>query len=209
MNRRRLIVALAASVAVVAAVVLTIALALIPLPEFADLPAGRLTGSIAFADGSNCLQVADLGTGTVTELRCETEDNSIGGLSWTSEGVAMTTYLNQPFTKVLDPSSGEVIETRFLDDNEPYQPDNDPMDGLFIDQSEHRALSLLDQDGSVLIRLAAPENYWIEAAARDPSGDLVAISDSTGRLGVFEIGGSGPFLIADNVRSWPPPVWAP
>ncbi len=108
---RRLITSLVASAVVIAAVVVIVLLAVIPLPEFAALPEGKFTGSLAFIDEANCVVVADLGTGTVTELRCESENSYIEYLDWTEKGVETTTFTNRATTKVLDPVSGEVLET--------------------------------------------------------------------------------------------------
>ncbi|MGC2241536.1 MAG: hypothetical protein WA726_11950 [Acidimicrobiia bacterium] len=210
MNRRRLITSLVASVVVIAAVVVIIILAVIPLPEFANLPEGKLTGSLTFVDEDNCVLVADLGKGTVTELRCEGENNYIEYLVWTEKGVEETTFQNRATTRVLDPVSGEVLETNTGDESYLDRSSNeDPMDGLVTDQPESGVIVLLDSSGTELLRLEAPERYYITSAAHQPDGNLIAIADSSGRLGVFEPGGSGPYLVADNVRPWPAPVWAP
>ncbi len=83
------------------------------------------------------------------------------------------------------------------------------MDGMTTDQPETGVVVLYDTSGAELLRLEAPEQYYITSAARRPDGNLIAIADSSGRLGVFEPGGSGPFLVSDGMRAWPTPVWAP
>jgi hypothetical protein len=210
MNRRRLITSLVASAVVVAAVIVIIVVALIPLPEFSELPEGRFTGSLAFIDEGNCLNVADLEKATLTELRCENDNSYIEYLGWTEKGVEATTFQNRATTKVLDPVTGEVLETKTGDESylDP-SANEDPMDGLVTDQPEPGVVVLYDSSGTELLRLEAPEQYYITSAARRPDGHLIAIADSSGRLGVFEVDGPGPYLVADNVRSWPAPVWAP
>ena len=209
MSRRRLLGAIAASVVVIAAVVVIIALSVIPLPEFATLPAGELDGSMSFVDEGNCVQIANLEAGSVTELSCEPDQGSIDQLAWTESGVEMTTYFNQQITKVLDPETGEVLETRTGDEaTDPFEAER-PADELFVNRPDEGVIVIYDEDDNELLRLEAPERYWIDTAVQSADGRLVGFADSTGRLAVFEPSGVGPFLVADNARSWPPPAWKP
>jgi hypothetical protein len=194
---------------VIALVVVIVLLAVVPLPEFATLPEGKLTGSLVFVDEGNCVVVADLETVTTRELRCESENNYIEYLDWTEKGVEETTFQNRATTRVLDPVSGEVLETNILGDSPIGLNDRDPMDAMTTDQPETGVVVLYDSSGTELLRLEAPERYYITSAAHQPDGNLIAIADSSGRLGVFEVDGPRPYLVADNVRSWPAPVWSP
>ncbi|MGA8040955.1 MAG: hypothetical protein WCA93_12685, partial [Acidimicrobiia bacterium] len=127
----------------------------------------------------------------------------------TEKGVEVTTFQNRATTKVLDPVSGEVLETNILGDSPVGLNDRDPMDAMTTDQPETGVVVLYDSSGTELLRLEAPERYSINTAARQPGGDLIAIADSSGRLGVFEIDGPGPYLVTDGINAWPAPVWAP
>jgi len=209
MSRRRLLGAIVASVVVIAAVVVIIALSVIPLPEFATLPAGELDGSMSFVDEENCVQIADLSAGSVTKLSCEPDQGAIDHLAWTDSGVEITTYFNQPITKVLDPATGEILETRTGDEATDPSEAERPADELFVNRPAEGVIVIYDDDDNDLLHLEAPERYWIETAIQSADGRLVGFADSTGRLAVFEPRGARPYLVADDVRSWPPPVWEP
>jgi hypothetical protein len=209
MSRRRLLGAIVASVVVIAAVVVIIALSVIPLPEFATLPAGELDESMSFVDEESCVQIADLSTGSVTELSCEPDQGAIDHLAWIDSGIEITTYFNQRITKVLDPETGEILETRTGDKATDPSEAERPADELFVNRPDEGVIVIYDEDDNELLRLKAPERYWIETATQSADGRLVGFTDSTGRLAVFEPGGASPYLVADEVRPWPPPVWAP
>lgn len=209
MSRRRLLGAMVASVVVIAAVVVIIALSVIPLPDFATLPAGELDESMSFVDEENCVQIADLSAGSVTELSCEPDQAAIDHLAWTNSGIEITTYFNQPITKVLDPETGEILASRTGDEATDPSEAERPIDEVFVNRPDEGVIVIYDEDDKELLRLEAPERYWIETAIQSADGRLVGFADSTGRLAVFETSGAGPYLVADNVRSWPPPVWEP
>jgi hypothetical protein len=209
MNQRRLAVAVIGSVLVVTMVVVIILAAMIPLPAFADLPRGRFDEVLVFVDEDNCIYVADLGPGTITELRCEPEPNWIEHLAWTSNGIEETTYRNGPTIKVLDPDTGQILETRVGDETSEPPVTDDQFDGMTVDRPEEGKIVIYDETGNTVLSLDAPERYWIQSVTSSSDGELIAFADSAGRLGVFEPGGEGPYLVAEDVRGWPPPAWAP
>lgn len=200
----RIAVAIFSVVGVIALVVIVIAVSLVPLPVFEPLPAGTMTGSLAFVDEDNCLNVADLDHATVGDLRCEPEQTWIDVITWTTRGLEITTHGNQPITRVIDPLTGEVLETRTgADIAEP------PVDliGLSVDRPDEGAITIYDEIGRVLLSLEGPDQYWIDSAI--PHSGLVAITDSQGRLAVFDRDLLDPYLVAEKVRTWPYPVWEP
>lgn len=184
---RRRIIAIVASLAVIGAAVSVIVLSWVPLPDFVPLEAGIFLTSIAYIDEDNCLQVADLGRGTVSEFWCESERGWIDGIAWTESGVEMTIYLNQPTTKVFDSDTGELIETRAGDRVGPPAT----REGLLVDSPDRGGVVVYDEEGDELLVLNAPERYWIEAALPSPDGHLIAIADSHSRLAVFALEGPG------------------
>jgi hypothetical protein len=202
---RRQILAIAASLAVIGAVIAVIVVAWIPLPEFAASIPGTMAGSIAFVDQENCIQVTDLGRATTDQIWCEPERGWIDQIVWTAEGLEMTTYLNQRTTRAFDPDTGELLETRTGNDVEPPPP----AESLVVDRPDNSELVVYDETGDELITLTAPESYWIEVALPSPDGRLVAIVDSAGRLAVFARDDQVPVLVAEEVRTWPYPVWRP
>lgn len=205
MSRR--IVAVSVSIAVIAAVAVIIALALIPLPEFPPAPQDTLHSSIAFVSDDNCVVVADLATGAKTELRCEPEQRWIDEMKWTAQGVEVTAYLNQPTTRILDPRTGIVVETLTGDDVLARPPSQ--VTGLVVDRPEVKTVIIYDENDRKLLELKAPERYWVDPAIPSPDGTMVSIVDTQARLAVFDRSKLVPYLIADEVRSWPAPAWAP
>ncbi len=206
MKRGRLVAALVASALVIGAVVLVITLSVIPLPDFDELPSATLSGSLAFVSDDNCVHLAQLETASVSELRCEPERSWIEHLAWTEDGIEATTFGNVVVTKTLDPATGEILETVVREAGLPPEPSPTPQ-WVIVDRPQPGVIVLSDSSGDELLRIEAPERYWIEPAAVDDGA--VAFVDSTERLAVFEPHGAGPFLVAENVRSWPPPVWEP
>jgi hypothetical protein len=202
---RRQVLAIVISLAVIGAVIAVIVVAWIPLPEFAASIPGTMAGSIAFVDQDNCVQVTDLGPATTDQIWCEPGRGWIDQIVWSEEGIEMTTYLNQRTTRVLDPDTGELLETRTGNDAEPPPP----AESLVVDRSDSSELVVYDETGDELITLTAPESYWIEVALPSPDGRLVAIADSTGRLAVFALDDRVPVLVAEDVQPWPYPVWRP
>jgi hypothetical protein len=204
MNRR--IIAILASTVVIAVVVLTIVVSLVPLPGFLPLQPGTFSTSIAFIDQDNCVQVADLTRATVRELRCEPKQGWIDHIEWTDSGIEITTYLNQPTARLLNPDTGEVIDIRTGDEVIAPPPRTQ---GLVVDRPDNDRIMVYDEQGSELLVLDGPERYWVETAIPSPDGKLVVIADSQGRLAVFDRLALVPYLVTENVRSWPYPVWQP
>ncbi len=203
MTSRKLVASLGSAIVIVA-VVVVIALSLVPFPDFATLESGSLDGAIAFVDESNCVLVADLARATIAELHCESEQEFIDALAWSTEGIEISVYLNQPVTKVIDATTGEIIETRDGDDGAPPSAG-----GLIVDRLSDGGIVVYDEEHEKLLTMSGPDRYWIEVALPEPDSDLVAMTDSLGRLAVFDRTQGEPFLVADDVRSWLQPVWRP
>lgn len=203
MTSRKLFASLGSAIVIVA-IVVVIALSLVPFPDFASLDGGHLDGAIAFVDESNCVLAADLARATIAELHCESEHEFIDALAWSSEGIEISAYLNQPITRVIDPTTGDIIETRSGDVGAPPS-----VGGLIVDRDSDGDIVIYDEENEKLLTLSGPDRYWIEVALPDPASDLAAITDSLGRLAVFDRAEGEPFLVAENVRSWPQPVWRP
>lgn len=204
---RRLIGAVVAATAVITAVVVIIAVSVVPFPGFTELAAGTFSGSLAFVGEDNCVHVADLGSAATTELRCESEQNRIERLEWTAQGIEATTYFNIPTTKVLDPGTGEVLETR--SGEEMPEPVDRSGGELAVGWPEDGVIAIYDEQGDELLRLDAPERYRIESPMTSPDGDLIAFVDSVNRVAVFDRNGRGPYQVTDDASSWPPITWMP
>ncbi len=200
----RTAVGIGAAATIVGGVVLVVILAVIPLPDFGNPLEGRFEGALAYIDTDNCVNVARLNEATTRELRCEPDRVWVDDLQWTSEGLEVTTYLNQPTTKILDPKDGSVIDTM---PGVVVAP-RTQLDGFVIDRPAPGELVVTDMAGNELIALEGPESYWIEAVTGDGSG-LFALVDSHGRLAVFDTGRDHPSLVGEDVRAWPPPAWQP
>jgi hypothetical protein len=205
MNRR--IFAVVASVAVITAVISILLISRIPFPDFLTLQPGAFSTSIAFVARDNCVKLADLGRATVTELRCEPEQAWIDQIEWNDSGIEITAHLNQPITRVLNPNTGELIETRT--GAEVIAPPPPTQEHLVVTRPDSDRIVVYDEQGRELLVLNGPERYWIEAAIPNPDGKLIVIADSQGRLAVLDRSERVPYLVDEDVLSWPYPVWEP
>lgn len=205
MSRRA--VAAIASAVLIGLVITIIALSLVPLPDFPELEPGRIRGSIAFVDDDNCVIVANLEEATSNELHCEPEQGWIDDLAWSDRGIEITSYLNQPTTRVLDPSTDEVVDTLVGDEVIAEPPGADVT--LLVDRRSENEVVVFDEEGRELLSLPASERYWVDVAVPSSNGELVAFVDSLGRLAVFDRKAIAPALVSESVRSWPYPVWSP
>ena len=196
--------AFAVSVFVLGGVVVVLVTALVPLPHFDSISPAQFAGRLAFVDDDNCIFLAELETADLTEIRCESERGWVDDLRWTEEGLEVTTYLNQPTTKVIDPADGTILATKIGDEVSPRSEAGD----FVIDSPQRGTVVLNDAELNELLRLTGPERYWIESVSSNDSG-LISFVDSHGRLAIFEPPGSVPVLVADSIRSWPAPAWEP
>ena len=204
-TNRRLIPVVVASLAIVAVVVTVLTIAVIPFPEFSEPLAGEVEGRLAFVDQDNCIHVADLATVTATELFCESEGSFIEQLSWTEDGLAFVIYTNATVLRHIDPETGAVLSTETIDPVDgrelPRRIDSD----LYMDKDGDTAV--LRDGADIVLRLEAPDRYWIEYGAKRADG-LYAFTDSQGRLAVFRAN-TTPVLVAEDVRSWGGFAWEP
>jgi hypothetical protein len=201
MSRRT--VAIIASTAVIATVVIVVVLSLVPFPQFPVLTAGKFEGQVAFISADNCVTVAELPQATVRQLRCESEEMMIANLTWTAAGIEITNYTGQPTTRILDPVTGEVIGIRTGGEVLEEPPSRD---SLATDNSSGRVI-VFDEQGQEILVLTGPARYTINVAIPRPGGRLVAIIDSQGRLAVFDRMERMPYLVSERARSWPYPSW--
>ena len=204
-TNRRLIPVVVASLAIVAIVVTVLMIAVIPFPEFAKPLAGEFEGRLAFVDSDNCIHVADLATVTITEVFCESEGSFVEQLSWADDGLTFVIYTNATILRRIDPDSGEVLATEAIDPVDGREVPGRVASDLYMDKDGDTAV--LRDGAAIVLRLEAPDRYWIEYGAERADG-LYAFTDSQGRLAVFRAN-TTPVLIAEDVRSWGGFAWEP
>lgn len=205
---RRAVVAIVASALVLIAVVLLIVfVAIIPLPDFEELSPGLATGRIAFVTSdADCVVVADLQLDAITELSCEYPFPE--GLAWSRSGIELTVFSGgpEPIRVTLDPDTGDELDAESVGAGEFPPPGGDPS---FVRRGREEGPTLVGPDGNVVLALDGPESYGIEAVVTDTDETWIVFVDSLGRLAVFEIGTETVYLVTEDVRSFPQPVWEP
>ncbi len=200
--------AVGGAIAVMVAVVVIIVVASVPLPEFPPLVPGQFNASLAFVTETNCIRVADLTDAKVRELHCVSERDWIDDVFWTEAGIEVGAGGFQSTIVVLDPETGDVLETRNRDDTYPGDW-SDRDQGLFVDMSSDGKVMIRDGNNQVLVTLEGPETYGIDTLVGASNSQIVALVDSSERLAVFDRDAGQPYLVDINARSYPPPAWKP
>lgn len=206
-NRRAVIAIVGSALVLIAAVLVIVFVAIIPLPEFDELRPGLATGRIAFVtDADDCVTVADLQLDMLTELSCEYPFPE--GLSWSRDGVHVVVFSGgpEPIQVTLDPVDGSELDAAPLDSGDVAPPEGDPS---FVRRGRDEGSSIIGPDSTTVLTLEGPETYVVEAVATNPEETWIAFVDSLGRLAVFEIGTDTVYLVTDEVRGFPTPVWEP
>lgn len=208
MNDRRAVIAIVGSaLALIALVLVIVFVAIIPLPEFEELRPGVVEGRIALVtDADDCVIVADLQTTMLTQLSCDYPFPE--GLAWTRDGVEVTVFSGgpEPIRVTLDPTDGTELDAVPLDTGEFPSSPGDPS---FVRRGRDDGSSIIGPDGVSVLTLEGPDSYIVEAVATSPDESWIAFVDSLGRLAAFEIGTDTVYLITEDVRNFPTPVWEP
>lgn len=199
-------ISIGAAIGVGIAVVAIIAAASVPLPKLPPLAPNQVDGSLAFATDGNCIRVADLSDASVRELHCVPERDWISSLYWSEEGVEVTVEGNRSTVTVLDPVTGEVLDTRsneFFEDHSIWEQD------LYIDRNSDGEIIIVGSDNHIYLTLTGPERYNVHTVSGDPNGPAIAFIDSSGRLAVFDRTIGQAYLVDDHASEYPPPAWRP
>ncbi len=146
-------------------------------------------------DRGQCLDVVGI-DGEVREVRC-TLDGAGPLLGWDERGILVIRYgtLGER-VEVVDPATGEVITT------EPFEPSmvGDDRWGSAVDvERSGGTLTVRAPDRAVLWQVAAPDNYWINASARDARTGAIALLDSAGRLLLLTVGATEPVVWVEDL----------
>lgn len=200
--------AVAGAIAIMVAVVVIIVVASVPLPEFPPITPGQLDASLAYVAETNCVRAVDLADAEVRELHCVSERDWIDNVVWTEAGIEVGVEGFQSTIVVLDPETGDVIETRNRDGAYPGDWPLRDQD-LFIDIPSDGTIVIRDENNQVLITLKGPEMYGIDTLVGASDRQMVALVDSSQRLAVFDRDVGQPYLIDTDARPYPPPAWKP
>jgi len=199
---------IAAAVLVVGVVVLVLVLGVArppALPTVAEQPDPAPPASVAWTrwqEGFACVDTL-APDGTVTEIACDLQGEEI--LAWDADGIALWVWGPREMVEILDPATGEVVDTRpasgqLLDER--------PMDALRVRHDDGRLTVQLRDTGEVLWEVDAHANYRVREGSLSPDGEWVAMFDSAGRLLVAPTDGSvEPRVWHEDDEQWQSPVW--
>lgn len=206
-NRRAIIAIIGSTLLVIALILVIVFVAIIPLPDFEELRPGVVDGRVVFVtQGDDCVVVADLQLHRTTELTCEYPFPE--GLRWSRDGVEVTVFGGgpDPLVVTLDPADGTVLDETTVDPSGPPQERPDPS---LVRRGRHDGASIVGPDGTIVLALDGPETYVVETVATNADETAIAFVDSLGRLATFTIGSETVYLVAEDARSFPAPVWEP
>lgn len=204
-DQRRSVGLVAAAAVIVVVVGLVAALG---IERYPDLPLVRpgeeAPGTVAFLtyDREPCVSVAEP-DGDVREVRCE--DDLHGPLESEDGNLLLYRWRHEDqLVDVVDPRTGEVIETRVVGpDEDPHAPPHGARDdGLFAGGEDGAATLRVEEGGTVrtVLALEGPSRYAFQQAVRSPDGQHAAVVDSGGRLIVVSlVGDPAPRLWAEDV----------
>lgn len=205
---RSLVALILAAVLVVVVVALVLIFGVARPPELAamaDQPDPAPPASVAWTrwdDGFACVDTLTP-DGMVAEVACELEGGQI--LAWDADGIALWVWGPREMIEVLDPATGEVVDTLAASGQ---RLDEGPMDALRVRHDDGTLTVHLRDTGEMLWEVDAHQNYRVRAGARSPDGDWVAMFDSAGRLLVVPADGSmAPRVWHETEEHWQAPVW--
>jgi len=193
---RRLIAIVATGGLVVAAILVIVFVAIIPVPEYLALQPGRQSGYVAYQVGDNdqtqSVKIVDLETLTPISVAVGDGVEIVG---WHSDGSLLIhdwragdAYMH------IDATTGEQIEI---------------LDSLPADFSYQTEAFVYNEGGMVVIELPigtatfpAPESYDIGSAVA-LGDDHIVFVDELGRVAVANLGDdANPLLVASDAVEW-------
>lgn len=195
-----------ALVTVVVALVLVFGIARPPeLVSLADEPEPALTAGIAWSaweEGGACLYTLDP-AGTQREVGCGYDGEEL--LAWTDDGIAMLVWGPRDGAELIDPDTGEVVDTVAGQPEEWFGRDAGVVRSRVVDGT----LTVTLRDGGVeLWRVDVAGNYTVDDGFLSPDGEWVLLVDRSGRLLLVPSDGSAaPRVWAEVEESWVRPVW--
>ena len=208
-SSRSMAALLAAALLLVAVVVLVLVFGIArppALPSLVDQPDPAPPAAVAWTsfdrDDGPCLHVARPDGAT------ETLDCNLDGevWAWDDDGIAVLIYAARDELEIIDPTSGELIDRREVDDD---QRSELPPRGTV--SSRHRGGTLTvtrDDTRDVLWEIDAPEGYRVGPGVVSPDGAWVAMFDSAERLLLVPADGSAePRVWAEDTTEWNTPIW--
>lgn len=219
--RRRTVMAVVASVLVLAAVTAVIfVFGVIPLPDFpslADRPDPSIPGTVAYVvhERESCIMTVPASGGVPREVWC-------GGYAdvptWTAGGLLVVTdYFAEPVYVLIDPATGREVDRVPIETGTDGAPKTYPYDlrrrrpdgaVVFTDWARDGAavVRVRFADGSERTILSVengPRDYNFPDAQWSPDGSRLLISDSAGRLIVAGVEGNpDPRVLVEGLETW-------
>ena len=175
------------------------------LPSLAEQPDPAPPASVAWTrwdEGFACVDTL-APEGTVAEVACDLQGEEL--LAWDADGIAMWVWGPREMVEILDPTTGEVVDTRPASG---HLLDERPMDALRVRHEDGTLTATMRDTGAVLWEVDAHENYRLREGRVSPDGEWVAAFDSAGRLLVAPTDGSvEPRVWHETEEHWQAPVW--
>ncbi|MEX0593039.1 MAG: hypothetical protein WD358_09195 [Nitriliruptoraceae bacterium] len=197
------LVAAGALVLVVVASVLTFGV--VRPPQLDRITQGPpVAGAVAWTqwEGERMCVMTAAPDGEVTSVRCDRDYADL--IAWTDEGIIIRRWSGSGSEVVIDPVSGQVIESRAIpEDAEPIYP------GAITSYHEDGMLIVEDlHTGDELWRISIASVYGVHGGTASPDGRWIAAGDSARRLLVFDReSDAGPRVWATDVDPGWMVVW--
>jgi hypothetical protein len=207
-SRRSLVALLAAAglVVVVVALVLVFGIARPPaLATLAEQPEPTLTASLAWTqweEGGVCVHVVSP-SGEARQVGCSYDAEEV--VAWTDDGIAMAVWGPRHALELIDPDTGEVVDTV---DGEPEEYVGRGGDAVRSRTVDGTLTVTLRDSGVELWRVDVPDTYDVNDGFLSPDGEWVVLVDRAGRLLLVPADGSSePRVWHEVEESWVRPVW--
>lgn len=204
---KRSVAALVAAGALVLVVVASVVtFGVVRPPQLDSVTQGPpVTGAVAWTqwEGERMCVMAATPDGEVTSVRCDRDYADL--IAWTDEGIIVHRWSGTGSEVVIDPVSGQVIESRAIpEDAEPiYAGDAISSyhdDGMLIVEDLHTS--------DELWRISIASVYGVHGGTASPDGRWIAAGDSARRLLVFDReSDAGPRVWATDVDPGWMVVW--
>jgi len=195
---RRLVAIIATGAVVIAAVLIIVFIAVVPVPEYDELQRGQLTGYVAYQsdeDGEpSSIQIVNLESLTQVPAEVHPEFVIVG---WDPDGqLVVQDWRSDRRYLLIDPNTGDETGTIEPSAVDPYAWEN-----TLDVRHDDRTVTIGPSEAGTA-RFTAPETYDIHSAVALGTDHIVFV-DELGRVAVTGTGEDvQPLLIASDASEW-------